>query len=225
MKVIRNVIRAFHIYLFLAWSGIPIWQKEFLNNFFISAIENLKNKNDQYKEARDNGLFYNINILENMNPFQEIDYFNKKTLEYEELMESEIEKLSTDIKNSKFQQKAIFIWILKQPITPYGSWYSGIDKVCLLANYLLARKNGATPAQAVHWAHKWIGFQPVYCSPPILRIIRKFSIGQFLNLVYYSISRFLEVHFTRPWAIIDTIITTSVFLFILLLSTLELLEL
>ena len=53
---------------------------------------------------------------------------------------------------------------------------------------------------------------------PILLDIAETPIGEFLNIFFHSVSRFLEVHITRPWVIFGTIETIFVFSIMLPIS-------
>lgn len=207
---IINTIRTFYLYLFSEWGSIPLRSKKVFSRYFFPAIENLRTRDIKYKEARDAGLFYTIETLESLD--FPISNFEKMALEYGELNDRATELLNDSIKNSKYPRLLFLMWALRQPISPYGSWFSKIDEMYLLAQYLFARDNGATEVQAVHWAHKWLPFQPAKFLPPLARFSRKTNFGQCWSLVFYSIPRLLETFFTRPWVIFGTLITITFFL-------------
>ena len=207
---IINTIRAFYIYLFSEWSGIPLRSKKIFEQYFTPSIRSLCDKDKLYKEGRDAGLFYSIDTLESLEFSPPI--FEKKIMECEEAIDKEIGKLNEIIKKSRFPQVVFLAWALRQSTSSSGSWYGGVDEIYLLASYLFARKYGATSAQAVHWAHKWLPFQRAQFLPPIARGLRANGIGQFWSLVFYSIPRSLETFFTRPWVILATVITLITFI-------------
>ena len=235
MRLIRNIIRTFYIYLFSEWASIPIWRSKSFQQYFQKAIKSYECGDNEYKEAGNNGLFCTIDNLEKVNPFAENyihpsddDYFDKlecyssksvSMREYKEKVEEDIKIIAILLKKSRVPILTTTVWMLSQSIGPNGSWYGSVDEIYLLASYLFARKYGATTSQAVYWAHKWLPFQPAYFSAPIVQGVRKFGgIGQFLSIIIYSSFRFLETHITRPWVIIGTIMTICSFIVMIFIS-------
>jgi hypothetical protein len=200
MNLIRNTIRAFYIYLFSVWSSCPIWSPKIFREFFEKSVESYKEKSGYYLEARDNGLFY----------------FSMLPLNYSEKIQKDVDSLYQQLKKSHLKLSTFTVWILKQPISPTGEWYSAVDEVYLLALYIWSRKLGTTPPQAIHWAHKWLPFQ--YFRPPILQIMRGNNMGEVLSILWFSTARFLETHITRPWVFVLTLLTPLIFLFVLIIS-------
>jgi len=208
-KYVINTIRTFYLYLFSEWSSTPLRSDKIFKQYFLPVIGSLCDKDSWYKEAGNAGLFYSD--LESLN-FATQTFFEKKAMGYEELIDETIKQLNRVIKKSKFPRLMFLVWALRQPISPYGSWFSGVDKIYLLAQYLFARNNGATEAQAVHWAHKWLPFQPAKFLPPLARFLRKSGFGQFWSIVFYSIPRSLETFLTRPWLVFGTLMTIIFFI-------------
>lgn len=210
MKYLRNIARLFYIFLHAGWSSIAIWNPNSFTQYFVKSIVALASEDESYEEASIQGLFYAFGRLESRNPFI-LPTIDQSTVEYEQLMQRQIKELASKRGNFLSLYFGFFVWALKQPISPFGSWYSGLDKVFLMASYNFARKFGATCPQAVNWAQKWLPFQPAFCSAPVVRWMRGVGVGQLINISYNSLARFFETHFTRPWEGFGTIITIFVF--------------
>ena len=158
-------------------AGMPVWNPKNAMPYIVSVLDYVK-KGSIYKRARDAGQYGSSYFSVEISPQVEKELLGAKTVT------SFWEKLNKGLETTR---------------TEVGQYYGMIDHFARTYLFERAVSQGATDAQAVHFANKWqLDYKYV---PKVIESLRNSTFFPFISYYYLMLPRIMEVGLTRPWVL------------------------
>jgi hypothetical protein len=172
-------------------AGYPLWGNIGKNVIeYTKAVKEYITKGPRYKFFRDQGQFgatyYKVELSED-----ELSRIIKRVEKSNQPIETYAELIAEKMGKALDTYQGVL------------SYYGHIDNIQRLYLAEMALKDGATPAQAIHWANKWqLDYRFIFQLAEKMRSGITGYIWPFISYYVLMAPRILETLVTRPWVLL-----------------------